>query len=269
MIITTLLQPAHVQQCNCCLSRGDAKKRIPPRIKVPAFKQFYYTGQNEKKKTKNFMIQPPFSEHVKTNIGKTFLNLLEKHFPSRHRLHKICNKNTVKISYSCMPNMAAILSRHNKTTLASKDINVHPPCNCRRKAECPLNGDCRKNAIVYKASISTDSNDPPKSYYGCCETEFKYRFYNHRQTFKNKQKRHTTELSKAFWEAIDNGRDPHVEWSILVKSSTYQPGGARCNPCLDEKLAILLADPPSTLNKRTELTGKCRHKNKFKLKNFL
>ena len=69
---------------------------------------------------------------------------------------------------------------------------MHPPCNCRRKEECPLNGDCRKKAIVYKASISTDSNDPPKSYYGCCETEFKSRFYNHRQTFKNKQKRYTT-----------------------------------------------------------------------------
>ena len=123
------------------------------------------------------MVQPPFSEHVKTNIGRTFLNLLEKHFPSRHRLHKICNKNTVKISYSCMPNMAAILSRHNKTILASKNTNVHPPCNCRRKAECPLNGDCRKKAIVYKASISTDSNDPPKSYYGCCETKFKFHFF--------------------------------------------------------------------------------------------
>ena len=167
-----------------------------------------------------------------------------------------------------MPNMAAILSRHNKTILASKNTNVHPLCNCRRKAECPLNRDCRKKAIVYKASISTDSNDPPKSYYGCCETEVKSRFYNHRQTFKNKQKRYNTELSKAFWEAIDNGRKPHVKWSISARSSTYQPVAARRNLCLDEKLAILLADPPSTLNKRTELTGKCRHKNKFKLKNF-
>ena len=83
--------------------------------------------------------------------------------------------------------------------------------------------------------------------------------------FKNKQKRYTTKLSKAFWKAIDNGREPHVEWSILARStgSTYQPGTARCNLCLDEKLAIFLADPPSTLNKRTELSGKCRHKNKF------
>ena len=68
----------------------------------------------------------------------------------------------------------------------------------RRKAECPLNGDCRKKAIVYKASIPTVSNDPPKSYYGCCQTKFKSRFYNYCQTFKNKQKRYTTELSKAF-----------------------------------------------------------------------
>ena len=165
------------------------------------------------------MVQPPFNKHVKTSIGRTFLNLFGKHFPFRHRLHKICNKNTVKISYSCMPNMAAILSSHNKTILASKNTNVHPPCNCGRKGEFPLNGNCRKKAIVYKASISTDSNDPPKSYYGCCETEFKYRFYNHRQTFKNKQKRYTTEVSKAFWDAINNGREPHVERNISARST--------------------------------------------------
>ena len=122
-----------------------------------------------------------------------------------------------------MPNMAAILSRHNKTILAPKNTNVHPPCNCRRKAECPLNGDCRKKAIVYNVSISTDSNDPSKSYYGCCETEFKFRFYNHRQTFKNKLKRYTTELSKAFWEAIDNGE-------TLMLNGAFRPDLVPINP---------------------------------------
>ena len=109
----------------------------------------------KKRKQKILWFNPSFNEHVKTNIGRTFLNLLEKHFPSRHCLHKICNKNTVKISYSWMPNMAAILSRHNKTSWDQETPIVHPPCNCRRKTECPLNGDCRKKAIVYKASIST------------------------------------------------------------------------------------------------------------------
>ena len=107
------------------------------------------TGQNKKKK-KILWFKPPISEHVKTNIKRNFLNLLKKHLPSRHRLRKICNKNTVKISYGCMPNMAAILSRHNKTILAIKNPNVHPPCNCRRRVECPVNGDCGKKAFVFK-----------------------------------------------------------------------------------------------------------------------
>ena len=52
---------------------------------------------------------PPYSADVKTNIGKKFLWLLNKHFPRGHRLHKIFNRNTVKISYSCMPNVASVL----------------------------------------------------------------------------------------------------------------------------------------------------------------
>ena len=180
-----------------------------------------------------------------------------------------CIKNNVKITYHCMPNMAAILSKHNASIMASKNITAHPPCNYRREPECPLNGNCRKKVIIYKASISTDDNDPSKCYYGCCETEFKSRFYNHRLTFKNKQKIYSTKLSKAFWEAADNAKDPRIEWSISANSNTCQPGAARSNLCLDEKLAILLPDPSFIFNKRTELTGKGRHKNKFKLKNFL
>ena len=205
---------------------------------------------------------------LKLILEELFLIYSKSTFPPAIASTKSATKTTVRISYSCMLNMAVIQSRHNKTILASKNTNVHPPCNCRHKAECPLNINCCKKAIVCKASISTNSNNLPKSYYGCCKTEFKFCFYNYHQTFKNKQKRYTTKLSKAFWEAIDNGRELHVEWSILARSSTYQPGAARCNLCLDEKLAILLADPPSTLNKRMELTSKCCHKNKFKLKNF-
>ena len=43
---------------------------------------------------------PPHSENVETNIGHEFLNLITKHFPKHHWLHKICNKNNGKISYS-------------------------------------------------------------------------------------------------------------------------------------------------------------------------
>ena len=35
---------------------------------------------------------PPYSAHVKSNIGRKFLALIEQHFPPNHELQQICNK---------------------------------------------------------------------------------------------------------------------------------------------------------------------------------
>ena len=98
---------------------------------------------------------PPFSKNVKTNIGRKFLRLLAKHFPLHHRLHKVCNKNNIKVSCSCMPNMAAIISRHNKKLLSNRAESacITPPCNCKNKTSCPLKGNCRESSIIYKATL--------------------------------------------------------------------------------------------------------------------
>ena len=211
---------------------------------------------------------PPFSEHVKSNIDKAFLHLLEKHFPPHHRLHKTYNKNNVKVSYSCMPNLAAIIPRHNKALLTQRTepANTVLPCNCRTKTSCQTKELCRESSIIYKATLTSDGI--AKNYYGCSETEFKNRFYNHNQSFKCRQKCNATELSKAFWRAKDAGRNPVIEWSIAARTTPYYPGARWCNLWLVEKLFILRADPTTMLNKRSELNGKCRHKNKFKLKNL-
>ena len=63
---------------------------------------------------------PLFSSNVKTNIGKIFLRLLDKHFPKYHKYYKLFNRNNVKISYSCMQNMASVFQNH-KTNLL-KDL---------------------------------------------------------------------------------------------------------------------------------------------------
>ena len=167
-----------------------------------------------------------------------------------------------------MPNMAAIISRHNKTLLAQRTepASTVPPCNCRAKTNCPMKGQCRESSIIYKATLTTDGI--AKNYYGCSETEFKARFYNHTQSFKFRQKSNATELSKAFWQAKDTGKNPSIEWNIAAPTTPYHPGARWCNLCLAEKLFILRADPTTMLKKRSELNGKCRHKNKFKLKNF-
>ena len=52
---------------------------------------------------------PPFSKNVNTNIARNFLCLIHKHCPPNHKLHKIFNRNTVKVSYSWMSNVKSII----------------------------------------------------------------------------------------------------------------------------------------------------------------
>ena len=42
---------------------------------------------------------PPYSQNVKTNIGKLFIKLVRKHFPKNSKYHKIFNLNTLKLSF--------------------------------------------------------------------------------------------------------------------------------------------------------------------------
>ena len=129
-----------------------------------------------------------------------------------------------------------------------------------------MNGRCRACCIVYKATLKTRGET--KNYFGCSETEFKTRFYNHNQSFKNQNKRNTTELSKSVWKTKEEGHEPIIHWSIVTKTKPYKPGSKLYQLCSAEKLTIQQSDPSSMLNKRSELYGKCRHKNKFKLKNL-
>ena len=224
-------------------------------------------NKRRSRKRKVIWFNPLYSEHVCTNTGREFRRLLTKNFPPTHRLHKIGNNN-VKLSYSCMPNMANLISKHIKTVLKRKAnfSNTTPPCNCRVKASCPLKGKCRENGIMYKATLTSD--DSIKHYFGSCEMEFEARFYNHSQSLKYQRKSNATELSKAFCLDKTNGKSSQITWEIVTQATPYQPGARACMLCLTDKWAILQACPATSLNKRTELMRKCRHTNKFKLNNF-
>ena len=95
---------------------------------------------------------PPFNKNIKTNIGKTFLKLIDKHFPRSSKLHKIFNRNTIKVSYSCTENMSMIIKKHNKKIINNKATPTTPLCNCRKKTECPLNGNCQQPSVIYQAT---------------------------------------------------------------------------------------------------------------------
>ena len=200
---------------------------------------------------------PPFSRNVKTNVGAKFIKLITTHFPLGHKLSKIFNKSTLKLSYCCMPNMNRIIKSHN-TRLAKKVCEPPTPaktCNCRVKADCPLRGQCLVSSVVYKATVT--GGDNPQHYVGLAGGGFKERYRNHTKSFRHKRYAHETELSKYIWELKDKGCDYSVHWEVIKQSNTYSRASGLCNLCLQEKLEILLLD--NKINKRTELISNCRH----------
>ena len=105
--------------------------------------------KTNKNRNRNIIcFNPPFNQNVKTNIGKIFLKLIKKHFPNHHRLHKIFNLNTIKLSNSCMRNMSSFMKQHNHNILSSPPNNEERSCNCKNKDNCPLAGSCLKSCIV-------------------------------------------------------------------------------------------------------------------------
>ena len=97
-------------------------------------KHQYEDALSKTGKRKITWFNPPYNQNVLTNIAKIFLKLVDKHFPRTNQLPKIFNRNTIKISRSCMQN------KKNKTTLS---------CNCRDNNRCPLNGNCRTENVTY------------------------------------------------------------------------------------------------------------------------
>ena len=87
---------------------------------MPSDTSFQEGNDQRTKKRKVIWFNPPYSRNVKTNIGKSFFHLLVKHFSANNKMHKIFNKNAVKVSYSCMKNMDSITSGHNHNILNSK-----------------------------------------------------------------------------------------------------------------------------------------------------
>ena len=139
-------------------------------------------------------------------------------------------------------------------------------CNCRIKADCPLDGKCLASCLVYKAEIVSDTLNGV--YYGSSEGEFKTRYNNHTKSFRHRKHQNDTELSKCVWKLKDEGKEYVVKWTIARRAFTYKCGTRRCDLCLSEKVCIIRAEPHGLLNKRTELISKCRHRNKYTLNNL-
>lgn len=88
--------------------------------------------KNKNRKRRIFWFNPPYDMAVKTNVGKKFLEIIDKCFPPGHILRPYFNRHTCKISYRTLPNMYAKISVHNhKVTKMYNDANK-PPAPPRR-----------------------------------------------------------------------------------------------------------------------------------------
>ena len=142
--------------------------------------KFNKTSNNHTKRNRqrnSIWFNPPFSRAVSANVAKRFLQLLRHHLPPSNELHKIFNKNRVKVSYCCTQNVASIIKSHSKKLINTSIYNTLSS-SCRKKHECPLDSTCRVENIVYKC-VAAVHGYPNKVYLGTAEDDFKQRFYNH------------------------------------------------------------------------------------------
>ena len=220
-----------------------------------------------------FWFNPPFNLKIATNVGREFLTLLDKNFPKGTTWHRHFNRHTVKLSYSCTPNIAKLISAHNQKVLNSNLETSDPGCNCSN-GPCPVEGKCLTEGLVYRGTMTWKQDN--FTYTGSTGNSFKERYSGHKQDLRNENRPGTT-LSNKFWQLKreDPSENPTITWKIINKCHKLRAGIPCCDVCLTEKTRLLLQHkgpspkPPDNtifLNKRTEIYAKCRHRRKFTLR---
>ena len=213
---------------------------------------------------------PPYSMNLQTNVGRDFLRLIDTAFPPQNPLHKLFNRQTVKLSYRCMPNVAQAISRHNSKVLKGDRQNQQQTgCNCDGgPANCPVQGECKTKSVVYEASIRETVSGKIETYTGLTSRTFKQRYNEHCSDTRNPGSRHKSKFSLHIWDLKDRGVNHEIEWKFLDRAPTYNPVTKKCKLCLKEKFFIMYRKDGSTLNKRSEVFNTCRHRTQDLLTNL-
>ena len=92
----------------------------------------YSPNQPKQRNRKRQIIwfNPPYSVNVKTNVGKLFMKLIDKHFPCHHKFHKRFNRNNIKLSYTCIPSMKNVIQKHNSKIMEDPKPTNNKTCSC-------------------------------------------------------------------------------------------------------------------------------------------
>ena len=168
-----------------------------------------------------------------------------------------------------MPNVKQIIDGQNKPILkiaetAQPEKDGGKTRSCRKKEDCPLNGECLVSEVVYQATVTTRNKE--ETYIGFTATQFQARHRNHLMSFRHEKRRNETELSKHLRQLKEAKKEFDIRWKILAKAKSYTNLTKRCNLCTTEKFFLICRPHMATLNKHNELVSTCRYRRKFILR---
>ena len=175
------------------------------------------------------------------------------------------NRDSVKFSYRCLPNMGSYVAKHNSKVLRQENGSkqkIPPSCNCQKskKKDCPVPGACNQSGVVYKATVTSEGGKNIQTYIGLAK-KFKNRYSKHKTSMTAPPPANSTTLSSHFLKQRSAGHQPSISWTFLETNvPTYNPVTGNCKLCLREKFNIAFNPHMSTLNSRTEIFASCRHR---------
>ena len=125
-----------------------------------------------------------------------------------------------------MANVQQIISEHKKAVLNSnkpKPNAQNNNCNCRKERQCPLEGNCLTNNVIYQATVTRQDNLREETYIGLTENSFKTRFNGLMSSFKSEDKKNATTLSEYVWKLKDNNVPYSIGWKIITTPRQTKP----------------------------------------------
>ena len=154
-------------------------------------------------------------------MAKLFLKLIDTRLPATNKSHRIFNRSIRKVSFRCTENISRIIKGHNKKVTQIKRHH-QLECNCRIKTECPLDGDCRKEDVIYKSAALTTFQHK-EVYLGLPEGKSKKQgFYNHTQSFCNENYSNSTTLFSYVSKIKKTKKEtPTIVWEIIRTAAPY------------------------------------------------
>ena len=194
-------------------------------------------NKNQQEKSKKINLKILFATKQYPQMLQKYFWLINRHFPKSHRLHKIFNRNTVKVSYSCMQNMSKIYKGHN-SKITSTPCNQLTLYNSRVKEECPM--DIKRQTMNADHDCRITSSEPREIHFALAEGKWKKRYYNHEKSFNHKRYWHETTLS-SYVQYLKERLDvtPNLKWSVVTCPTTNSNISKKWLMCLSEKLVII------------------------------